>query len=106
VRDEADLEAAVERARAFVDAGADCVYPIALADPALLAEFVRRVHAPVNVYGRPGGPSVRELEALGVARVSFGPGPQGAALSALQRVGTDLLAGGTVEQSLAFRPPV
>ena len=67
---------------------------------------MQRVGSPVNVYGRPGGPSVRELEALGVARVSFGPGPQGAALAALNRIGTDLLAGGDVDESLAFRPPV
>ena len=106
VRDRHELEAAVERARAFVGAGAACVYPIALADPRLIGEFVQRVGAPVNIYGRPGGPSVRGLEALGVARVSFGPGPQGAAMAALERIGTDLLAGGAVDESLAFRPPV
>jgi 2-methylisocitrate lyase-like PEP mutase family enzyme len=106
VRDGQELDEAVERARAFVDAGAACVYPIALAEPGLIGEFVRRVGAPVNVLGRPGGPSVRELEALGVARVSFGPGPQGAAMAALQRIGADLLDGGDVDESLAFRPPV
>jgi 2-methylisocitrate lyase-like PEP mutase family enzyme len=106
VRDGRELGAAVARARAFLDAGAACVYPIALADPSLIGEFVQRLGGPVNVYGRPGGPSVRQLEALGVARVSFGPGPQGAALAALQRIGADLLAGGDVDQSLAFRPPV
>jgi 2-methylisocitrate lyase-like PEP mutase family enzyme len=106
VRDGRELETAAERARAFADAGAACVYPIALADPGLIAEFVRRVGAPVNVLGRPRGPSVRELEGLGVARVSFGPGPQGAALAALQRIGADLLAGGDVHESLVFRPPV
>jgi 2-methylisocitrate lyase-like PEP mutase family enzyme len=49
---------------------------------------------------------VRELEALGVARVSFGPGPQGAAMAALHRIGSELLGGGAVDESLAFRPPV
>jgi 2-methylisocitrate lyase-like PEP mutase family enzyme len=44
--------------------------------------------------------------ALGVARVSFGPGPQGAAMAALRRIGTDLLAGGDVDETLAFRPPM
>jgi 2-methylisocitrate lyase-like PEP mutase family enzyme len=106
VRHERELDEAVDRARAFVDAGAACVYPIALSDPDLIREFVQRVAAPVNVLGRPGGPSVRQLEDLGVARVSFGPGPQGAAMAALQRIGTELLARGDVDQSLAFRPPV
>jgi 2-methylisocitrate lyase-like PEP mutase family enzyme len=97
VSDERELEAAVERALAFVDAAAACVYPIALADPSLIGEFAERIGAPVNIYGRPRGPSVRELEALRVAQVSFGPGPQDGAMAALQRIGTDLLAGGDVD---------
>jgi 2-methylisocitrate lyase-like PEP mutase family enzyme len=106
VRDERELDEAADRAQAFVDVGAACVYPIALSDPDLIREFVQRVGAPVNVLGRPGGPAVGHLEELGVARVSFGPGPQGAAMAALQRIGSELLAGGDVDQSLAFRPPV
>jgi 2-methylisocitrate lyase-like PEP mutase family enzyme len=62
--------------------------------------------APVNAFGIPGGPAVADLAALGVARVSFGPGPQGAALAALRRAGETLLAGGPVDADLAFRPPV
>ena len=74
--------------------------------PGSARRVLQRVGSPVNAFGRPGGPTVAELEALGAARVSFGPGPQGAALAALNRIGTDLLAGGDVDESLAFRPPV
>ena len=49
------------------------MHPIALTDTVLIHEFVHRVAAPVNVLGRPRGPSVRQLEELGVAPVSFGP---------------------------------
>lgn len=100
------LDAAVERARAFADAGADCVFPINLRDAGQLGEFCERVGTPVNAFGRPGGPSVAELERLGAARVSFGPGPQGAALAALARTGETLLAGGAPTADMAFRPPL
>jgi 2-methylisocitrate lyase-like PEP mutase family enzyme len=64
------FEEAVRRAQLYLQAGADCVFPIRLADDELIAEFVRRVEGPVNVVGV-GGPSLARLAELGVARVSF-----------------------------------
>jgi 2-methylisocitrate lyase-like PEP mutase family enzyme len=71
----------------------------------MLEDVVDRIAAPVNAFGHPEGPSVAELQALGVARVSFGPGPMGAAMAALRRVGETLLSGGAANSDLAFRPP-
>ncbi|MEV6812998.1 isocitrate lyase/phosphoenolpyruvate mutase family protein, partial [Micromonospora sp. NPDC051296] len=65
---------AIRRARRYRAAGADCVYPIVLADLAALRSFVEAVEAPVNALARPGAPAVAELAALGVARVSYGTG--------------------------------
>jgi 2-methylisocitrate lyase-like PEP mutase family enzyme len=79
----------VERAKRYLDAGADCVYPIMLAEPRLVAEFVRQVDAPVNIMFKPTGPSVSELGALGVARISLATGVWRASLQAVR----DLLAG-------------
>jgi 2-methylisocitrate lyase-like PEP mutase family enzyme len=101
----ADMEGAVRRARAYLDAGADCVFPIGARGAHVLSRLVEQVDGPVNAFGVPGGPSVRELEDLGVARVSFGPGPLGAALAALHRAGAELLAGEPVGADLGFRPP-
>ena len=42
------LGAALDRARRYADAGADCVYPIALGDEAALEAFVARAGVPVN----------------------------------------------------------
>jgi 2-methylisocitrate lyase-like PEP mutase family enzyme len=73
---EVDTEAAnetVARANAYLAAGADCVYPI-LAPRAALAELVRRIDGPVNAMYLPGGPSLAELAAFGVARITFGGG--------------------------------
>jgi 2-methylisocitrate lyase-like PEP mutase family enzyme len=83
--DTPDLDEALRRAPLYVDAGADCVYPINLSDTNDVRAFVSQVAAPVNVGVRPGGPTLNELQELGVARVSFGPGLQRVALAALER---------------------
>ncbi len=64
------LEHAIERARRYVAAGADCVYPIGLEDLDDLSAFVAAVRLPVNAMLRQGGPSLDQLRAVGVRRVS------------------------------------
>jgi 2-methylisocitrate lyase-like PEP mutase family enzyme len=64
------FEEAVRRARLYLQAGADCVFPIRLAEDEPIGEFVRRVEGPVNVVGA-GAPALARLAELGVARVSF-----------------------------------
>jgi 2-methylisocitrate lyase-like PEP mutase family enzyme len=67
------LDEAVTRARAYLAAGADCVYPIALRDQDVLRQLLAAVSpGAVNVLGLPGGPAVADLAKLGVARVSMG----------------------------------
>ena len=64
------LADAIDRAKAYLAAGADCIYPIGLGDPATLAALVQAIDAPVNVAAGPGMPDLHELETVGVARVS------------------------------------
>jgi 2-methylisocitrate lyase-like PEP mutase family enzyme len=64
---------ALRRAKAYVGAGVDCVYPIGLWETDPLRRFMAEVRAPVNIVRLPQAPSVAELAALGVARVSWGP---------------------------------
>lgn len=66
----ARFDETVERGRAYLAAGADCVYPIGLRDPATIGRLVKALGAPININVRAGSPSVAELEALGVARAS------------------------------------
>jgi 2-methylisocitrate lyase-like PEP mutase family enzyme len=69
--DRRDLfEEAVRRARLYLAAGADCVFPIRLADDELIGEFVGRVEGPVSLVGA-GAPPLARLAQLGVKRVSF-----------------------------------
>jgi 2-methylisocitrate lyase-like PEP mutase family enzyme len=62
---------ALRRARAYLDAGVDCVYPIALWETDALRLFTSEVRGAVNVIRLPQMPSLPELGALGVARVSW-----------------------------------
>jgi 2-methylisocitrate lyase-like PEP mutase family enzyme len=63
---------ALERAAAYFEAGADCVYPILLSDAEALSTFVSGAGGPVNVLALPQAPSPAALAALGVARISYG----------------------------------
>ncbi|HEX2040968.1 MAG TPA: isocitrate lyase/phosphoenolpyruvate mutase family protein [Acidimicrobiales bacterium] len=69
-----DYDETVRRARLYLEAGADCVYPITLAEEAAIGALVRDLQAPVNVYVRPQAPSLARLAELGVRRASFGSG--------------------------------
>jgi 2-methylisocitrate lyase-like PEP mutase family enzyme len=66
-----DTGEALRRARAYREAGADCVYPIGVVDEEVIAAFVD-TGVPVNVLLRPGAPPVERLAELGVARISLG----------------------------------
>jgi 2-methylisocitrate lyase-like PEP mutase family enzyme len=64
---------ALRRANAYFEAGVDCVYPIVLWETDALRRFTSEANGPVNVARLPQMPSVAELAAVGVARVSWGP---------------------------------
>jgi 2-methylisocitrate lyase-like PEP mutase family enzyme len=85
---------AVERGRAFLDAGADCCFVPGVRDAETIGRLVERLgERRISVLAGPGSPTPAELAALGVARVSFGPWTHRVALAALAELGTDLLAG-------------
>jgi methylisocitrate lyase len=78
------VDAALERARAFADAGANGLFVPGLAAEALIASLVERSPLPVNIMARAGGPGRARLAELGVARISHGPGPYRGAMAWLQ----------------------
>src|SRR5208282_3060586 len=89
------LRAAIRRSTAYRDAGADCVYPMGLTESGSISTFVQALECPVNVMVHKGLPTVAELEALGVKRVSFGPSASYAALGLLKRASEEVLTRGT-----------
>jgi 2-methylisocitrate lyase-like PEP mutase family enzyme len=82
--DAAMVDAGLERARAFADAGASGVFVPLLADLALLERFCKSSPLPVNFIAFPGAPSAAEAAAAGVARISHGPYPWRLAMKALK----------------------
>jgi 2-methylisocitrate lyase-like PEP mutase family enzyme len=99
------LDRAVERGRAYLDAGADCVFVPAVADPGQIAALVDGIGGPVSVLAGPGSPTVAELAALGVARISVGSGPYRAVLALAQRMAEEAYGAGTLEAMIAAQVP-
>jgi 2-methylisocitrate lyase-like PEP mutase family enzyme len=93
----------LRRLSAYRDAGADCVFAPGLRDAATIKRLVGDMKCPVNILAGPGSPSVRELQAVGVARVSLGSGPMRAALGTLRRIAQELKTSGTYD-SMADAP--
>jgi 2-methylisocitrate lyase-like PEP mutase family enzyme len=86
--DAADI---IERARAYVEAGADCVYPIRLTDPDLARRIVDAVDAPVNANWAPSL-DLSQIVATGVRRISIGPMAHRVVLGALDELAAKLIA--------------
>ncbi len=96
------VDEAVERGRAYLEAGADCIFVPGVRDVPTLEALVAGI-GPISVFGMPGGPTLAEYARIGVTRVSYGPGPMGVAMAALKRAAESLLAGGEPPADLAFR---
>jgi 2-methylisocitrate lyase-like PEP mutase family enzyme len=92
--DEAMVEAALARARAYAEAGASGMFVPVLADLDLLARFCAASPLPVNFMAWPGAPSAAEVAAAGVARISHGPFPWRLAMKALKDAAAAAYASG------------
>jgi 2-methylisocitrate lyase-like PEP mutase family enzyme len=80
-----DVAEAVERGNAYLAAGADCVYPIAVREPPAIRALAEGIDGPVNILARPDTPLDR-LEQAGVARVTYGASLAQAALDEVRRL--------------------
>ncbi len=69
------VEEAIERAEAYADAGASGFFAPGLRNAELIKLLCERSPLPVNIFVIPGVPSNKKMADLGVARVSYGPGP-------------------------------
>lgn len=75
---------AIERARAYDEAGADGLFVPGLADIALIAQLAKASPLPLNIMVGDATPALPVLAEHGVARVSYGPGPYLMAMKALE----------------------
>ena len=82
--DDAMVVDAIERARAYAEAGADGLFAPGLADITLIARLAEASPLPLNIMVVDATPPARVLAEHGVARVSHGPRPYLMAMKALE----------------------
>jgi 2-methylisocitrate lyase-like PEP mutase family enzyme len=88
----------VRRGKAYLAAGADCVYPFGLADLDTIARLVKALdNAPVNIVARAGTPPVADFAKIRVARISIASSATLAVMSLVKRIGEELRASGTFD---------
>lgn len=98
----ANLADTIARLQAYQEAGADVLYAPGLRDAKEVAEVVRSLDRPVNVLlGSEGGAlSVKDLDLLGVKRISVGGSLAKAAIGEFLRAATELRDQGTTTYQL------
>lgn len=93
------VEEAVKRGRAYLDAGAALVFVPGVLDADATTALVDGLgRGKLSVIGLPGALSAAEYEALGVARISYGPMTQRVALRAYRDLANDLYADGVIPE--------
>jgi 2-methylisocitrate lyase-like PEP mutase family enzyme len=102
---EEQLETAIERLNAYLEAGADCGFAAGARDPSAIARLTSEVRGPVSIFAWPGWPTVDELEGLGVARISIATGVARAAYSLVAAIAEELFASGTYERLVPATDP-
>lgn len=88
------VHAALERGRIYAEAGADGLFVPGLIDETLIGRLVEGSPLPVNVMAGGATPPAPRLAALGVARISHGPGPYRLAMRALEEAAKAVFAAG------------
>jgi 2-methylisocitrate lyase-like PEP mutase family enzyme len=88
----------LERGAAYAEAGADVLFVPGLLDLAVLERLAQASPLPISVMGKPGGPTVSQLAAAGVRRVSFGTGLAQLAYTSAHKAAQQLLVTGAFEE--------
>lgn len=94
---------AIDRANAYVDAGATSIFMLGLTTEQKVADAVAAVRAPIAVFAHPGYISLARLAELGIGRVSFGPQSLGLTLHHLAAAAARLTARGDYPSELGYR---
>jgi 2-methylisocitrate lyase-like PEP mutase family enzyme len=94
------LSESIKRGNKYREAGADCIFVQPVWERETIATLVKEINAPINILANPGmggglPPSVRELQELGVARLSLGSSVMKATLALIKKVADELSEKGT-----------
>jgi 2-methylisocitrate lyase-like PEP mutase family enzyme len=94
------LSESIKRGNKYREAGADCIFVQPVWEKETISTLVKEINAPINILANPTigagvTPSIRELQDLGVARVSLGSGLMKATLALIKKVADELSEKGT-----------
>jgi 2-methylisocitrate lyase-like PEP mutase family enzyme len=89
------LDEAIVRGNAYAEAGGDCIFYLNLHAAETIGRVAKEVKAPISILAGPQSPSVKELQDLRLARVSYGSGFMKAAITGTKRLAQEILEKGT-----------
>jgi 2-methylisocitrate lyase-like PEP mutase family enzyme len=94
------LSESIKRGNKYREAGADCIFIQPVWEKETISTLVKEINAPINILSNPGigaglPPSVRELQDLGVVRLSLGSSLMKATLALIKKVADELSEKGT-----------
>lgn len=93
--DEARFTETIARAKAYLDAGADCIFVPFIAEETLIGRLAAAIPGPMNVLAGSTTPGIATLARLGVKRVSLGSAPAAHLLAAFRRAAREVRDQGT-----------
>ncbi len=108
----AKLAESIKRGNKYREAGADCIFVQPVWEKETISTLVKEINAPINILSNPGigagilPPSVRELQDLGVARLSLGSSLMKATLALIKKVADELSEKGTYNILLDSMTPL
>jgi len=95
------LSESIKRGNKYREAGADCIFVQPVWEKETISTLAKEINAPINILANPGigagilPPSVRELQDLGVARLSLGSSVMKATLALIKKIAVELSEKGT-----------
>lgn len=93
--DDAHFVETIARAKAYLEAGADCIFVPFIADEGLIGRLAAAIPGPMNVLAGGTTPDVATLTRLGVKRISLGSTPTAHLLAAFRRAALEVRDQGT-----------
>ncbi len=108
---ESCLAESIKRGKKYIEAGADCIFVPNVTDVKSISALVREIAAPVNILANPTNgvplpPGLKELEELGVARLSVGSSLMKSTLALIKKVADETRQSGTYNNLLEASTPI
>jgi 2-methylisocitrate lyase-like PEP mutase family enzyme len=105
------LAESIKRGKRYIEAGADCIFVPNVTDAKSISELVKGIAAPVNILANPTNgtalpPALKELEDMGVARLSVGSTLMKSTLTLIKKVADETQRTGTYNNLLEAVAPI